>query len=203
MFSLWHRTPPRGAEAERMKLFERVTQPQVVALSVICAVGAQRGWFTACGVIWTLFMATVRKTESPPLFQLSCSPTKRERPCSSHSMLSMVLEHRVGHKPQIAHYLSCVIIRLAGARSLNTSWRSYYWCNSLLRDTSLAWRTEARIWVKITSDPFSCLQESDAKKIIEFRARQNKRIDMHGMQYRITCAQLSAMQVAQRPERWL
>lgn len=198
MFSLWHLSSPRGAEAERMKLFECVTQPQVVALSVICAVGTQRGWFPACGVIWTLFMATVRKTESPPFFQLSCSPTTRERPHSSRSMLSIVLGHRVGHKPQIAHYLSCVIIRLTGAHSLNASWRSYYWCNS-----SLAWCTEARIWVKITSDPFSCRQESDAKKIIESRARKNKRIDMHGMQYRITCAQLSAMPVARRPERWL
>lgn len=49
------------------------------------------------------------------------------------------------------------------------------------------------MWLEMTLGPFSCRQESDAKKIIEFKAVQNKRIEMHEMQYRITCAQLSVM----------
>lgn len=66
-----------------------------------------------------------------------------------------------GQKPWIAHHLSCVIIRLIEARSPNTSWHTYYWCNSPRRDTSLAWWTQARIRVKTTPDPFNCWRESD------------------------------------------
>ena len=78
-----------------------------------------------------------------------------------------------GQKPWAAHHLSRVIIRLTEARSLNTSWRIYYWYNSLLRVSSLAWCTLARIWVKITSGAFSCWQESDVNTIIEFRSAWN------------------------------
>lgn len=118
-------------------------------------------------------------------------------------MLSIVLGGWAGQKRWIAQHLSCVIIRLIEARCRNTSWRTYYCCNSLLRDTSLASCAQATICVRITSDTFNCWQESDGNTIIEFRAVHNKRINMHEMQYHVTCAQLSIMPVAWSPERWL
>lgn len=153
----------------------------------------------------SLFLGTqarLKEAISPP-FTCPLLVSREKGHAILPSMLSIVWRSWAGQKPRIAHHLSCVITRLIEAHGLNTSWHTYYWCNSLLRHTSLAWCTEARIWVKITSDPFNCWQESDVNKIIEFRAVQNKRINMHEIQYHVTCAQLSIIPVVWSPERWL
>lgn len=116
-------------------------------------------------------MARLKKTLSPPF---TCpSFVLREK---GHAILTQhALRRPSSQRPWIPHHLSYVIIRLMEANGLNASWRTYYPCNALLRDTSPAWCTQARIWVKITSDPFNCWQESNVNKIIEFKAVQNKK----------------------------
>jgi len=94
-------------------------------------------------VVWTLLIYTIHvqlKENNIAPFHLS----RKEGHLLFLSMLSIVWWHRVSRESRIARHLSCVIISLIQDCCLNKSWRTYYWCNSPLRDSSLAERPEYR-----------------------------------------------------------
>lgn len=68
-------------------------------------------------------------------------------------------------------------------------------------DTSLAWWTRARMWVKATSDLFQLLTGIRWEQNNLIQNLQNKKINMHEIQYHITGSYLSVMPVSWSPER--
>lgn len=151
----WHWTSLRGGEAERMKLFECGTRPQVVVVVSLSFISELCRTHTARPILHTwqawcclnslddllLGMHGQGKGGNISSFHLSSACIQRGGDAILPSMLSVVWGGWAGQKPWIAHHLSCVIIRLIEAHCPNTSWRTHYRCNSLLRDTSLAWCT--------------------------------------------------------------
>lgn len=210
MFILWHWSSLQGGEAERMKLSECVTRPQLVVVSLsfiskLCH--THTGQFSTCDkydVVWIHgLLLRLKEAISPPF---TCPPlvSRAKGHAILPSMSSIVWGAWAGQKPWIAHHLSCVIIRHIEAGCGNTSRRTYYLCNSLLRDTSLAWCTQSRLSVRITPDPLQLLTGIRCRQNNWIqRAVQDRGINMHGMQYHVTCAQLSVVPVVWCPEWWL